>query len=52
MFSGSNYQIRIVVMLCDQMGRNRMSEIQDGGHLTGSTYISAGRQDGNAISTA
>jgi len=32
MFLGSNYQMRIVAMLYDQMGRNRKRKIQDGGH--------------------
>jgi len=49
LLSGSNYQIRLVVMLYDQTGRNQKWKIQDGGHLTG---ISACRQDRNAISMA
>src|SRR5664279_1662214 len=36
----------------DTVGCNRKLEIQDGGRQTGSTYISAGRQDRNEIPTA
>jgi len=52
MFSRSDYQIRIVVMLYGQTGRNRKWKIQDDGHYNGIAYISACRLDKNAISTA
>ena len=52
MFSGSSYQMDLVLLLCDQTGINRKWEVQDGGFQTSNACISACTQDINANSTA
>jgi len=49
---GLKYQMRIVVMLFDQTGRNRKLKIQDSGLQTSITFISASTQVRNEIPTA
>ena len=52
MFSGSSYQINLVLLLYDQTGINRKWVIQDGGLQTSNACTSACTQDINAIPTA
>ena len=52
MFSRYSYQMEQVALLCDQTGRNRKWEIQDGGLQTSNTCNSACTIDSNEIPSA